>query len=197
MKKLLLIFTPLCFLSMQSIFAATATCTTYPTIEFNRTSGTINIFPYTQTFNDTTNGVLFNNCQPRGNVAALATFRATTGNTDLVGVSPYAVNNNITITGSTANPTTLAAAKIWLINNMRIAFTLRSNNNVNPISQDILTLNTDYNIMPLTSNGSSAIINGESYFTGLGNNGTPDSAMRNNRFTFEPAFHHKAEHRCD
>lgn len=182
MKKLFLLFTPLCFLSMQSIFAATATCTTYPTIEFNRTSGTINTFPYTQTFNDTTNGVLFNNCQPRGNVAARATFRAVTGSTDLIGASPYALNNNITISGSTANPTTLAAAKIWLLNNMRIVFSLRSNNNVNPLSQNILTLDTDYNIMPLTSNGSTALINGESYFTGLGNNGTPDSSIRNNIF---------------
>jgi hypothetical protein len=182
MKKLLwLLASVICMLS-QSLFAANTTCTTYPTIEFNRTSGTINTFPYTQIFNDTTNGVLFNNCRPTTTVAARATFRAVTGNTDLIGVSPYSINNNITISGSSANPTTLAAAKIWLVNNMRIVFSLRSNNSVNPLSQDILTLDTDYNIMPLTSNGATTIINGETYFTGLGNIGTTDSAIRNNIF---------------
>lgn len=182
MKKLLLLFTPLCFFSMQSVHAATTTCTTYPTIEFNRTSGTINTFPYTQIFNDTTNGVLFNNCRPINTVAARATFRAFSGNTDLVGSSPYSVSNNITISGSNADAPTLAAAKLWLINNMRIVFSLRSNNDVNPVSQNILTLDTDYNIMPLTSNGATTLINGESYFIGLGGIGTTDSSIRNNIF---------------
>lgn len=182
MKKLYLLLTPLCFLSMQSINAATTTCTTYPTIEFNRISGTINTFPYTQIFNDTTNGVLFNNCSPRTSVAARATFKSVTGNTDLVGTSPFSLNNNFIINGSSADPTTLAAAKLWLINNMRITYSLRSNNNVNPLSQNILTLDTDYNIMPLTSNGESTLINGESYFIGLGGIGTTDSSIRNNTF---------------
>ncbi|ELW79756.1 MULTISPECIES: fimbrial protein [Acinetobacter] len=182
MKKLLWLFAPLCLTSTQ-IFAANSNCVTYPMIEFNRTSGTINSFPYTQTFNDTNNTLLLNNCTPAPyTVAVRAVFKAASGNTDLVGSSPFSVSNGITISGSNANPTTLAAAKIWLMNNLRIEYRLRSNNDINPLSFDILALDTDYSVVPDTSAGPIKIINGEGYYAGLNGNGTTNSAIRNSRF---------------
>lgn len=112
-------------------------------------------------------------------------FNAITGNTDLIGSNPFSVGPTVTITGSSANSVTLAAAKIWLINNLQISFSLQDNNNSPPMLQNITTLNTDYNILPNTGLGTPIMIGGEAYFRGATNTGASNSDVRNPIFNLK------------
>lgn len=183
MNKLLWLCAPFMLLFSQSIFAVVANCTTYNSVTFNRVSGTIGSFPYNQTFNDTTSAPSVKNCS--NPVAIRSTFKAALGNTDLLGSSPFSVGPTITISGSNANPITLAAAKIWLLNNLQLSFSLQDNNNSPPMVQSITTLNTDYNILPNTGLGSPVIIGGEAYFRGASNLGASNSDVRNPVFNLK------------
>lgn len=191
MNKLLWLFAPFILLFNQPVFAARATCNTPPTITFSRVSGTIGSFPYNQTFNDANSTIMLNACT--SNVAVRSTFRAATGSTDLIGSSPFSVGPTISISGSSANPVTLAVAKIWLQNNLQISFTLQDNNNTPPMVKNIIALDTDYNILPDTGLGTPVTILGESYFRGAGNAGTNRADVRNPIFnlsllsTFKPS----------
>ena len=183
MNKLLWLFTPIILLFSQYVFSATATCATSNSVTFNRVSGTIGSFPYNQTFNDTTSTIMLNSCS--NNVAVRSSFKAVLGNTDLLGSSPFSVGPTITISGSSANPVTLAAAKIWLMNNLQLSFSLQDNNNSPPMVQSITTLNTDYNILPNTGLGSPVTIGGETYFRGAVNTGTNRADVRNPIFNLK------------
>lgn len=183
MKKLFWLSAPFILIFSQSGLAAVANCTTYNSVTFNRVSGTINSFPYNQTFNDTNSAPSVKNCS--NPVAIRSSFRATTGNTDLVGISPFGVGPTITITGSSANPVTLAAAKIWLTSNVQISFSLQDNNNSPPMVQNIIALNTDYNILPNTGLGTPVLIGGEAYFRGATNSGTNSADVRNPVFNLK------------
>ncbi|MFW1734337.1 fimbrial protein [Acinetobacter sp. ULE_I001] len=183
MNKLFWFSVPLLFALSQSVLATIANCNTSSSVTFNRVVGTISNFPYDQAINSLDSESMLLSCTP--SVAVRSTFAAIIGRTDLVGNSPFSVGPDIKIIGSITDPTALAAAKIWLMNNLKISFNLHDGNHSPPMIQNILSMNTDYNILPNTGLGTPVTIAGESYFRGSTNAGTAIATVRSSIFNFK------------
>ena len=170
MNKLLWLSAPLMFLLSEAIFAS---CTQPAMAIYSDTTSTITNFSYNQTFPASASQAMINSCNPYVRVNSY--FKATSGNTDLTGNSPFGVAPTVMIIGSTADATTLNAAKAWLVSNFKIALNISDNSRGGP-AKNILSLNSDYNLLPETGSGLTVYNTaGVPFFNGRLGIGTPQA----------------------
>ena len=131
----------------EGVFAA---CSQPATATFQNTTNTITNFSYSQNFSASAAKAMLDNCNPAVRINSY--FNAKSGSTDLTGASPFGIAPTVTINGSQADAGTLNDAKAWLANNFNIAFNLRDKSKGKP-AKSILSLDTNYNILPETGDG--------------------------------------------
>lgn len=167
LKKLTWLTTPFILLFSQTLLAANVTCTIASVANYEKTSGTISDFNYSQTINDNRNiGGLVNCLQY---MAVRSNFKASTGNTNLTATGSdsysFGVDTNLVISNSNASTAVQDLAKIWLSENLKLSFDVRDDARYRPVAK-IEALDTDYNIHPNTSQPGRTTIAGEVYLIG-------------------------------
>ncbi|WP_227515152.1 fimbrial protein, partial [Acinetobacter sp. Root1280] len=171
MNKFLWLTIPSILIFSQAVLATTVDCALQPRLNISRSTNNITAFPYSQNIVDATQYPVTSGGGCRPIAAARFDFRVNSSNTDLEGSKPFGVKSTVNVIGSTANATTLDAAKNWLASNLKLSFRFQSKDD----AVDILNQNTAYNIFPSnTANGGTGgitTINGERYSTGNGSSG--------------------------
>lgn len=151
------------FAMASQVFAATVSCPLPQTLNFDRTSATINNFNYAQTIQNVSAVGGLGRCNDQA--AVRSNFQAASGSSNLTatgsGSYPFGVDTNIVLNGSTANAAIQNLAKIWLSENLKISFEM--SDDISTSVATITELNKDYNIHPNTSKQGRVMINGEEY----------------------------------